>query len=608
MRKLALYVCSLLLFPFMLWAQDVQVSLQAPNVVEIGEQFQLTISVNNSPSSFEAPLFPSEIEILMGPSTSRSSSMQIINGNVSQTTSTSYTYVATIRKAGKYNIPPAKATVKSKVYSSKPFSIEAIGSIQTTSSSASSPQSQSSSQTSQDVQVGGNLFAKLILSNKNVYVGQPIKATLKIYSKINLIGFDKINYPDFKGFYKEDIKTPALEALVRENVNGEIYGTGVIQEWTIIPEYGGKLTVNPVDLTCIVRQTVQRKSRSVWDDFFSNGYQDVKVDIKSIPLTVNVKKLPDGAPANFKGAVGNYSMNASLNKSVAKTNDAISLKVTISGSGNIKLVDNPAINFPSDFEIYDPQVSVNSSVSESGINGSKTFEYLFIPRHPGEYTIPAIEYCYFNANEGEYKCIKSKEFKLTIERGEGITETAEANTGIVKEEVQYLGTDIRYISASPINFKSTLFFKSLLFYLLIAFPLIVFIIALVLLRTKIKESADLAKVKNKKARSLAVKRLALAKKNMEKNQEALFFEEVVKAVWGYLSDKLSISTADINREIVRKNLTEKGIEHELTEALLIVIEQCEYARYAPDAEKLQMPAIYEQAIQLIISIENKMKR
>ena len=583
-------------------------SVSAPNVVAVGENFRLTYTLNAQGSNLRVPAFK-DFSIISGPNTSSSSSMSIVNGQVTQSVTYSYTYFIQATKEGKYKIDAATIATGGKDYQSNTLTIEVVkgqgGQTQTNAQSNGNQQTQSS--TIPDVD-GDDLFVRVSVDKSTLYQGEHLVATLKVYTKLDLAGFDNFKFPSFNGFWSQDIETPSQISLQRENVNGVIYNMGVIKKELLYPQQSGEITIDPFELTCIVRQKVNNRQRSIFDDFFGN-YQNVKKKVVSPKVKINVKPLPDGKPTSFNGAVGKFTFQATIDKNNVKTNDAITLKIKISGNGNLKLADVPKVNFPPDFETYDPKVSDNITSTAAGTSGSKTYEYLLIPRHAGNFRIAPVEFSYFEVETKQYKQVSSEEFNITVEKG------ADDNNGTVmsnfsKEDVKYIGTDIRFIKTKNIELKPTGHFVLGSLWHNSAYPLTLalFIVIVVIRRKQIKENANAMLVKNRKANKMAKKRLNSASKYLKENKREQFYDETLKAMWGYLSDKLSIPVSDLNREKAFEILNANNIESETIGDLSNLLDTCEFARFAPASDAGEMDKIYNSAINIIGVLDNKIKR
>jgi len=583
------------------YAQDIQFTASSKNIVSVGEQFRLVFSLNNKPSSFKAPSL-NGFDILMGPSTSSSSSIQIINGQVTRNVSYSYTYILYASKEGKFNIKPAEATVNGKTYKSNSLSIEVAK------GNNSNIQQNNQNQTSNSSDVSGDdVFVRVFLNKTDVIQGEQIIATIAIYTKLSIVGFEEMKFPAYKGFWSDDLENPTQINLKQEKYNGSVYQVGVLKKTLLTPQHSGNITIEPLELTCLVQQRVNKTHRSIFDDFFGN-YQNVRKKLVSPAITVHVKPLPNNKPADYSGAVGNFELEATLDNKNPKTNEAISYTLKLKGTGNLRLAELPKINFPSDFEQYDPKTNNNINVSANGTSGSKIINYLLIPRHPGEFTIPASNFSYYDLSSKIFKTLSTPEFKINVDK-----DTASNSTAIVsefsKEDVRFLGSDIHYIKTNKekLNEKNKYLISEPLFYLAYPFSLALFIFLVIWRRKQIKQYADVAAMKNKKANKVAQKRLQLANHYLKSNEQEKYYEEMTRAIWGYLSDKLTIPVADLSKEKANESLKQKNISDEIISELNSIIENCEFARYSPNSDSSKMNEIYNKSNELISKLEQNIK-
>lgn len=587
-------------------AQDVDFKASAPPVVATGEPFEVVYTLNARPDQFRQPDF-SPFELLGGPSTSTSTSVQMIGSQIRQNVTVSYTYYLRANSTGKFEIPPAQATIKGKGFSSNSLSIEVVK------GTAPAPQSQQGAQSSsgeetESIKGGKDLFAAFLVDKRTVYLGEPVIVTLKIYDRMGLSRLAPPKLPALQGFYKNDIPTPELRQLTRENVNGQIYNTGVIARFILYPQKTGELTIGSVEFNGAVQRTVTRRSRSWFDfDFDFPTIQEQPVTFRSDPVTINVKPLPSGQPANFNGTVGDLSMAASIDKSELNTNDALTLKIKLTGKANMKMINPPVVSFPADFDAYPPKANVQEEYTTEGTTGSVTFEYVAIPRHPGIFTIPPISFSYFSPRSNEYKTLSSPSFKVTVNKGREDT-TVTVISGLSREDVRLLNQDIRYIKRNIPEWKEKqLLLDNKLFVLWYVVPLLLFVGLISIRRKTIRERADIARMRHKRAARLARKRLRKAEKAMKNEQSDEFYEEILKAIWGYLSDKLMIPIANLSRDNAWQSLSERGISDELKEQLGKIIDTCEFARYAPAGTLPSMKETYDTAVELMEKIDQNLK-
>jgi hypothetical protein len=601
MKKILTYNL-ILLFSLCVRAQDISIKAEYPSVVNAGEQFSIMWTVNTGGGEFAAPPFTGFIK-LIGPQTSYSSSTQIINGKMSHQTSYSYVYYLQSVNAGKFVIAPAEFTIANKTYASDSLHIEVIGSG---SPQHNAPAGGTAGAGTSDVQPAGNdLFVNLSLNRKDVYIGEYIAASVKLYTRVNLSGINEIKYPPFNNFLKSDITTPPLTSLKQENVRGTIYGTGVVQQFLLYPQVTGEIEIDPVQISVLVQQKAGRAD-PFFGDFFTT-YQTLPRAVASQPVKVNVKPLPGIKPADYSGVVGQLNIKSTLSRDTVNVNDPVNLNITIAGTGNLKVAASPILKLSPDIEVYDPKITDDIKNSMNGTSGQKTFEFLLIPRHNGDFTVPAVTYSYFNPSTARYEKLTTKPFRFHAKKGSdqnnaGIT----VYGGISKEDVKYLGKDIRFIKSNPGNLAraSNIILSSRSFYSIYAFSAVVFFVILFMRREHIRRNSDVTQVKNRKAGKVAAKRLHNAAECLKNDEIDTFYEEILKAIWGYLSDKLNIPVSDLTRSNAVDALEANGIDGELLTNLQSILDTCEYARYAPSSAETGASEIYEGASQFIKSLEN----
>ena len=601
MKKALLYQL-IFLISYSVSGQNIYVKAEYPSVVNAGEQFTIMWTVNAGGGEFTAPLF-SGFYKLMGPQTSYSSSTQIINGKVSNETSYSYVYYLQGVKEGKFVIAPATFTLKNKIYSSDSLRIEVIGS---TSQRQNVNPGNNDSANDQEVESSGkDLFIRLSVNRREITMGEPVVATVKIYSRVNIAGINEIKYPSFNSFLRSDIATPPLTSLRQENINGTIYGSGVIQQFLLYPQVTGEIKIDPVEISVLVQQKTKGESDPFFGDFFSS-YQTIPKVAASQPVRIKVRPLPGVQPADYSGVVGKLELKATLNKQSVNVNDAVTFKVVLSGTGNLKIASAPVLKLSPDIELYDPKVTDDIKNGVNGTTGQKSFEYLMIPRHNGDYSIPPISYSYFNIANGRYEKLTTEEFHFSVQKVSGQNSGATVYGGVGKEDVKYLGKDIRFIKSDPGTLKKTddLLFTKQSFYSAYAFSLFAFLLILFLRRENIRRNSDLSQVRNRKAGKVAIKRLQLASFCLKNDETDQFYDEILKAIWGYLSDKLNIPVSDLTRNNAITSLQEQGIDDEIIQSLSKILDACEFERFAPSSSGAEVASIYEGASNFIKSVEN----
>ncbi len=597
-------------------AEQTRFTMSAPAAVEVGKQFRLSFTLNEKGINLKLPPgIESNFDILMGPSTSQSFVSSNINGQVTQEATYGYTYILRSKQEGTFELRPASIEVGGKIFESNTIKIQVVKAqskpVQPQAGAGGTAGTGGDQQTQgspENVELGtDNLFVRIDMSKQNVFKGEQIVATVKLYVNPNIpvAGFDEVNLPTYEGFYTQDVEIPQQVNFTREVYDNKIYQVGVLKKTILFPQQTGRLTVEPFTMGLLVQQQV--KQRSFFDDFF-NSFRTVKATISSKPVTVNVKDIPK-SPADFMGGVGNFNITSDISSLDVTTNDAVTLKVTISGSGNIRLVNTPKLQLPSDFEIYDPKATDNVSVTNSGVSGTKTIEYLFQPRFEGEYTIPAIPFSYFNPASGSYETKSTSAYQLRVKKGSG-DQTATVVGSLRKEDVQLLGQDIRYIQQGDpeLELKGYTFFGTPLFYFLYGGSTFAFLLLFFIYRKKAQENANIALMRNKKANKVAQKRLKAAAAFMKQNNNEAFYESVLKAFEGYLSDKLGIPIADLSRESAVAGLQKKNVEQTVIDDFVSVVEQCEYARYAPAGGSEARNELYTKAETTMGLMEKQIKR
>lgn len=599
--KKALLIQLLIIISVSITAQDVVLKAEYPAVVTAGQQFSVMWTVNAGGGEVAFPPFTGFVK-LMGPQKSYSSSTQIINNRMSTQTSYTYVYYLQAVNEGKFVIPPAVFTLKNKEYRSDSMYIEVISS--TTPNQIATQSSTSKTDNEGISSSGGDVFVNLSLNRKEVYLGEHIVATVKLFTKVNLSGINEIKFPSFNGFLKTDIETPPLTSLQQETVNGSIYGTGIVQQFLLYPQITGEVTIDPVQLSVLIQQK-SGQSDPFFGDFFTQ-YQTVPKAIASQTLKVKVKPLPGTKPADFSGIVGKLSLKATLDKDSVNVNDAVTLRITINGSGNLKIAPTPLLKLPPDIENYDPKVAESIKNGSEGSSGQKTFEYLLIPRHYGDFTIPPVTYSYFNISSGKYETLNTSEFHFHARKGDDQNTGITVYGGVSKEDVKYLGKDIRFIKNEHgrLDKPGLLLTSSRSFYSTYAFAIFAFFLVLFLRREHVRRNSDLSLVRNRKAGKVAVKRLHSASVCLKNKEMDKFYEEILKSLWGYLSDKLNIPVSELTRTNAVSTLNERGINDERIKNLNHILDTCEFARFSPSSSGTEAESIFEGATQFIKSVEN----
>ncbi|TSA39268.1 MAG: protein BatD [Porphyromonadaceae bacterium] len=599
MKTLSLLILLGLWIPGACLAQEsIQLTAEGPKVMAVGEVARLAYTINAKAEGFTGPKIDGFL--FSGPMLSTSMSTQIINSQVSQSVSYTYNYNIQATVEGVFTIPSASAVVKGKTFTSGPVRIEVVKGNQDKQQGAQG--GGSSDGVSPD-----DLFVKIEVDHSQVYKGEQIFATIKIYTRVTLARFGEIKMPAFGGFWNQEIPTSEQVSLERTNYNGRIYNMGMIRKTILVPQKTGKISIEPFEIECFVN--VQRKGqRSPFDDFFGN-YETVSKRIKSLPVEITVKPFPDNQPAGFNGAVGKFTISAGIDKHEVKTNEAITLKVNVKGNGNIKLIELPAFRFPADLEVYDPKITDNIDAGSNGITGSKTFEYLIIPRHAGAFEIPAWNFSYFDPTAGSFKSFTSDIMRINVTKGENDSEATIVSTP-GKEDIRVIGQDIRFIKTGKPNFKvrGDHFFASTGFIFNYIILSLIFIVIILYFRSRFKNLADVEGSRFRKANVISRKRLALARKFLESLSRDEFLEALTKALWGYVSDKFNINFSNLNRDNIRDLLVNRGVDAETIKNFIETIDHAEFLRFAPGTGEGDLHQLLTRSEQVIISIEKTYRR
>jgi len=585
-------------------AQDV-IRVEAPNVVAADEQFNVTFIIEgeNSPSGFTWDS-GSDFQVLWGPQSGRSMSTQIINGKRTTSSQTTYTYVLRPTGTGKFNIPTATAKVKGKEIRSESKTIE----VAAAGAASSRPQTQqgSASRSQQTGVADEDIFMTLELSRTNVVVGEPITATLKLYQRVNVAGFENVSFPDFNGFWSQEIEAPTNIEFSREVYEGQIYNSALLRKFILIPQQQGAVKINPAEMVCLVNIRVASAGNSIFDGFFDD-YRTIRKRVATKPLTVNVSPLPAGAPASFGGGVGTFEISAKLSKDTLKTHEAGSLLVTVTGKGNVSLLEAPKVSFPPDMEVYDTKVS--DRIDKGGLNGVRYYEFPFIPRSYGDFVIEPIKYSYYDVNTKRYVTLETPAIPLIVERGNETDGGGVVISGPSQKDVRTLGSDIRFIStkAPGLASKGAFFVGSPSFWIITVLLFVVAAICWAAFRKLAARRADVVGTKTRKATKMALKRLQLAGTFLKQNLYTAFYEELHKALIGFISDKLNMPMAEQSKERMAEALKEKNVNETLVAKFIAILDACEFARYSPDAGHDAMAAHYDEAVEIISSMDSEMK-
>lgn len=617
MKKLFCIVAFLLTAIFQLSAQNV-IRVEAPDVVAVNEQFNVTFIIEGekSPSDFQWSA-GDDFQLVWGPQKGSSSSIQIINGKRSSSHQTTFTYILIPKATGTFQLPVATAMLSGDRISSTQASIQVVsdGASSSQSSGQNGGKSYGGGQTSStgSGEISSNdLFMRLSLSRTEVVIGEPITATLKIYQRANVVGFENAKFPTFNGFWSQETYVPNNIEFKRESLDDKIYNTAVLRTYVLIPQQSGTITIDPAELVCLVNiRTAPSTSNSLFDSFFQDEYRTIRKRVTTPAVKVKVNPLPAGQPASFGGGVGNFGISARLTTDNLKTHDAASLIITVSGRGNVALLEEPKVNFPPDFEVYDTKTTENTDKSNGGTSGSKSFEYPFIPRSHGDFTIEPVEYSYYDVNAGKYVTLRTEPLHVKVAKGKGgdSTPVTTVNSGVERKDVKSLADDIRFIfTGKPgLSGSGSFFVGSVFFWILLALMILGATSVYLAFRKVAAMRADVAGTKNRRATKMAQKRLKLAGEYLDKNLYTAFYEELHKALIGFVSDKLNMDMSEISKDNIASALTEGGVSEEQTKAFTDLLDACEFARYSPDGGNEAMRSHYDAALKVISSIDSGLK-
>ena len=600
------------LLPALLWAEDISFRAEAPSQVIVGKPFQLRYTVNQRARDLRAPEF-ADFDFLAGPYQSTSSSTSFVNGKRTSTYTQTYTYTLAANKAGTFTIPPATIRVDGDDYTSNGVKIEvlpadeqpaAVQQQQGNATNSRQQQQQASSSAG-----GDNIFIRTIVSKTNVHEQEALVLSYKLYfAGVDVAQFtNNTKLPEFEGFLKQEIEQGDIQTEL-EHYNGRNYQTAILYQTLLYPQRSGDIKIDPAQFEAVLRVQVRQQVRSIFDDFFGS-YTNVTRALTAPGVTIHSEPLPKGKPAGFSGGVGQFGINADISGTDLKANEAVTIRLTIQGTGNMKMVKSPAIDWPEGFETYDPKVTNKLKQTTQGMSGTREIEYLAIPRSAGNYTIPAVTFSWFDTRDNRYKTQTVGGWTLHIARAEGESEQSTVVQNYVnKEDIKQLGTDIRYIATGGLQTEPArqprVVFGTWLFRLCYLLPLLIAIALFIIFRRRIAENADRVRMRYKKANKVAQKRLREAKQAMDKADKTAFYEAVERAAWTYLSDRLSIPTANLNKDNIESILRGKQVPDNLVAEVREVLSVAEQARYAPTTDS-DMEQLYQRTSTLINQLENQ---
>lgn len=610
MRHRLLYVITLMaVFTcHVVKAEELSFTATAPGAVVMGETFRLQYTINTHAAKGFRIGNTEDFDLLSGPNQSSSTSTSIINGVRTSSKTLTFTCILRPKREGTFTIPAATITADGKQLQSKELTVKVLPTDQRSSQNQQGgQQSRGTVSASSGKITDDDLFIVATVNKKKVYEQEAILLTYKIYTTVNLTNVSG-KMPDLKGFHTQEVDMPkGNREFELEHYNGRNYRTLVWSQYVLFPQQSGLLEIPSITFEGTVAQRVQ--NYDPFEAFFNGGssYVNVQKSLSTPKLTIDVSPLPSGKPASYYGGVGNFSISSSISTTELKENEAVTVKLVISGTGNMKLIKNPEVKFPADFEVYDPKVDNKFTLKTGGLSGNKVIEYLAIPRHGGDYIIPSVEFSYFDVKSGVYKTLFTPEYNLHVAKGEG---SSSAPTGYVsKEELRLLGQDIRYIHLGDVKYsvKGDYLYGTMRYWLWFILPLAAFVVIVVVYRKQVIESANVAKVKTRKASKVATRRLKVAKVKMREGDKSGFYDELLKALWGYLGDKLSMPVSELSKDNIMSKLSDCQVSEGLVAECMALIAECEFARYAPSLSQVSEAQVYEKADALMDKLENAIR-
>ena len=596
-------------------AEKVTFEANSPLTVAAGEPFRVEFALNAKPDddTFKAPSFEG-FDVLAGPAISQGSSVQIVNGSMTKSVSYTYTFVLLPQAAGNVTVGAAEVRVDGTTYRTRPLPVEIVNEGE----GSRAQQQQGGSRRPDDAhgdaqsQIGkDDILLRAVVSRSSVYKNEPLHVAFKLYVRVPIVNWVPESAPSFNGFWSQDLSDVNAFRVGRETYNGKVYETHVLYDYLLYPQQVGTLSIDPLELTVVAQVVVQSRNA---DPFFGSGREvfNVPRKVQSQRTSVSVKALPAGAPASFSGAVGNFTMDAQFPSERIAANSGATVTVKISGTGNLTFVQAPKLPLPTSFEQYNVKTTESINASSSGISGYRQFEYPFIARAEGTYDLEPVEFTFFDPQRMQYVTLKSKPLTLEITpdtRGGSGDAVVMQGRGMSKEEVKLLGQDIRFIKLGGAQLRSERvpFIFSAAYWILLVGILVLFAMIYIALRRQIRESQNVALVRGKRANKVAVQRFRAAKRYMEEQNRHAFYEEMLRALWGYMSDKFNIPVANLTKENVREELHKRGVSSEDSQRFTAIITQCDEAQYSP-VESARMGDVYSEGVNLISRIESVIKR
>ena len=599
-RYLTLLLCLVLLVA----AKSQTLTVNAPSHVTTGENFRLTYTTNTqNVGDLSLGNLPEGLELIAGPYRSSQSSFQMVNGHTSSSSSVTFTFIVSAIKAGNYTIPAAHLNTGGKTISSSAAKLSVTG---TAANTGGAPHMHDDSEPSRGVRnagtpiTGSDLFIKVSANKTRVYEQEPVLLTYKVYTLVELTQLEG-KMPDLTGFHTQEVKLPQQKSFHVENVNGRNYRCVTWSQYVMYPQMTGKLEIPSITFNGTVVQ--QNRNVDPFEAFLNggSGYVEVKRSINAPGITIQVEPLPS-KPENFSGGVGSFNISAQLDNKEIKAGTPLALRIIVGGNGNLKLIKQPVVDFPKDFDKYDPKVTDKTSLTSNGLEGNMIYDFLAVPRNPGNYKIPAVEFTYFDTTSKSYKTIKTQPFDITVEKGDGTSDS--------EDFIELKNQDIRQIKAgeAKVAAPDAFFFGSLKYLLVIGIILLLFLALLLMFRKRAIDNANVVMMKGKKANKVATNRLQVAKSLMLGNRPSEFYDEVLRALWGYVGDKFNLPVEHLSRDNINELLSQKGVEESTIKQFVGAIDECEYERYAPGDAKGNMNKTFESAMTAIMNIEETVKK
>lgn len=603
-KRLLLYILAFLVISLgSVGTVSAQISVSVPSHVQAGENFRLAYTINNQDvEDFRAGNIPEGLELIAGPYTSQQSSYQMVNGHTTSSSSITFTYTLYATKDGSYNIPPAHARIRGRNVASRAVRVTVSGRARNTGGTPrmhqdeSAPAMQSAGSRISDK----DLFIKVTANKKRVHEQEPVLLTYKVYTLVDLTQLEG-KMPDLTGFHSQEIPLPRQKSFHVERVNGKTYRAVTWSQYLMYPQMTGSLKIPSITFKGIVVQ--ENRNVDPFEAFFNggSGYVEVKRNIVAPGMTIQVDPLPT-KPAGFSGGVGKFNISAQLSKKEVKAGDPVTLRVVVGGTGNLKLIKQPEPVFPKGFDKYDPKVTDKTKLTNAGVGGNMVYDFLVVPRNQGEYDIPPVAFTYYDVDANAYKTIRTQGFHLSVAPGDGKGETDSYDA--LKDN------DIHDIKSGDTTLHpiGDIFYGSEAYWISLVIPLVAFIVLLIVFRRRAIENADIVKMRGKRATKIARRRLKNASRLMFAHKQAEFYDEVLRALWGYAGYKLNMSVESLSRDNIKDNLMQHGVPAESVEKFIMALDECEFERYAPGDAAGNMEKTFQSAMTAIMEIENVMNR